>query len=62
MRAYLSKTIIKNSLNSENIDSKQLENNCEQLVNEPEIRFGDEKPQDHSDEAERYCQQNDRRL
>lgn len=26
-------------MSSENIDTKQLENNCEQLVNEPEIRF-----------------------
>ena len=26
-------------MSSENIDTKQLENYCEQLVNEPEIRF-----------------------
>ena len=26
-------------MSSENIDTKQFENNCEQLVNEPEIRF-----------------------
>ena len=38
MRIY-QKPNKKNSLSSENIDTKKLENNCEQLVNEPEIRF-----------------------
>ena len=38
MRIY-QKLIIKNSLSSENIDTKQIEIKCEQLVNESEIRF-----------------------